>query len=122
MDNNSAQNYLNSSSAHLLALISSSQAHDSDDDVVPDTSSRTDLDSNANMAVTGRNCVIVADTGKHQVSCTPEYEAPTEVPIFDAVILYESAINGDTHLLLLRNATSVPTTCRSALWKRHSLD
>ena len=73
--------------------------------------SRTDLDTHANMAVDGSNSVILADTGKRcQVApFTPEYEALQEVPIVDAVVLYESLLTGEMHLLLIRNALSVPT-------------
>ena len=115
MDNRTALlNYSNSPYAYLLGIISSSQTHDSDD-VVLDTSSRNDLDPNANTAVVSHKCIIVADTGKQcqVLPFTLEYEAPQEV--LDAVILHESATNGDTHLLLLRNATSVPNMANNLI-------
>ena len=71
---------------------------------------RTELDSHANMAVIGRNAYILNDSRRTaQVSSfTPDYEALSEVPIVDAAILYEYPNTNKAHVLIVRNALSVP--------------
>ena len=72
--------------------------------------SRTDLDSHANMVVVGKHVAIVNDTGRRaEVSpFTPDYEALSKVPIVDAAIRYDCPYSGETYLLIVRNALSVP--------------
>ena len=71
---------------------------------------RTELDSHANMAIIGRNAYILNDSGRTaQVSpFTQDYEALSEVPIVDAAILYECPHTNKAHILIVRNALSVP--------------
>jgi hypothetical protein len=66
---------------HIIGLISSSQAKANYEIDADYETSRTDLDTHANMAVVGHNSVIIADTGKRcQVApFTQEYEALNEV-------------------------------------------
>ena len=61
---------------------------DDDDDSINDDESRTELDSHANMAVVGRHCRVIANSGK-TVSVqpfTPEYNSLQDIPIVDAAI------------------------------------
>ena len=78
-------------------------------DMLPSLS-RTDLDSHANMVVVGRNVAIINDTGRRaEVSpFTPDYDSLHSVPIADAAIRYDCPFSGDTFLLIVRNALSVP--------------
>ena len=75
-----------------------------------DVLSRTDLDSHANMAVVGKNVAITNDTGRRaEVSpFTPDYESLSKVPIVDAAIKHDYPCSGETYLLIVRNALSVP--------------
>ena len=73
------------------------------------THSRTELDSHANMAVVGRYCCILEDTGqKADVNpFTPDYNALEKVPIVHAAVMYECPYSGKEHLLVLRDALYV---------------
>jgi hypothetical protein len=72
---------------------------------------RTELDSHANMVVLGQHAMIINNSGRTaQVNpFTPDYDALTEVPIVDAAILYECPYTMQNHLLIFRNALSVPS-------------
>ena len=85
------------------------------EDGVPDGSimannvSRTELDSHANMPVVGKNCYVLAETGKSaDVSpYTPDYDA-MKVPIVDAAVRYDCKFTGQSYALVIRNALYVP--------------
>ena len=81
-----------------------------DEGVIPSLS-RTDLDSHANMVVVGKHAAIINDTGRRaEVSpFTPDYESLSKVPIVDAAIRYDCPYSGETYLLIVRNALSVPS-------------
>ena len=71
---------------------------------------RTELDSNANMAVVGRECVVFDDTGQ---TCT--VNAFTEsagkldkVPIVDVAVAYDCPFQSKTYILLMRNFLHIP--------------
>ena len=72
--------------------------------------SRTELDSHANMPVFGRHAFIVGESTKSiSVSpFTPDYE-PITVPVVNAVIQYDHPYNGQQYHLLFRNALYVPS-------------
>ena len=76
----------------------------------PNTESRCELDSHANMVVIGGNAAVVNKTGlTAQVSpFTPDYEALTEVPIVDAVITYDCPYTDKSVMMVFRNALHVP--------------
>ena len=78
--------------------------------------SRTELDSHANMPVVGRNALIIADTGnKVEVNpYTPAYEAMT-VPLVDAALQYDCPYTGQSYILIVRNALSVPSMSNNLL-------
>ncbi len=77
---------------------------------VESTSSRTELDSHANMVVVGNNCLVIEWSGRtaNVNPFTSDYEALPEVPIVDAAVMYECPISGKEHILLVRNALHVP--------------
>ena len=92
----------------LQATVSDLNAMEGDDLGADET--RTELDSHANMAVIGRNAYILNNSGRTaQISpFTPDYEALSEVPIVDAAILYECPHRNKAHVLIVRNALSIP--------------
>ena len=96
-------------STALIAAASDENENEINDDV-KDSNSRTKLDSHANMVVVGNNCLIVEWSGQTAVvnPFTPEYEALPEVPIVDAVVMYECPISGKEYIILVRNALRVP--------------
>ncbi len=94
-------------STALIAATSDVNGIDMD---VESTSSRTELDSHANMVVVGNNCLVIEWSGRtaNVNPFTPDYEALPEVPIVDAAVMYECPISGKEHILLVRNALHVP--------------
>ena len=73
-------------------------------------SSRTELDSHANMPVVGRNAYIISDTGRvaDVNPFTPDYDSMT-IPIVDAAVLYQCPYFGLVYILVIRNAQHVPS-------------
>jgi hypothetical protein len=73
-------------------------------------SSRSELDSHANMPAAGRNAYIISDAGRlaDVTPFTPDYESMT-TPIVDAAVQYECPCDGQTYMLVLRNALHVPS-------------
>ena len=71
----------------------------------------THLDSHANIAVCGKYCRVVADTGfKADITAfSNEVGQMLEVPIVDALILYENPSSGERFLLVVRNVLHVPS-------------
>ena len=68
-------------------------------------SSRTELDSHANMPVLGRNARVIDMTGE-TVDVKPFSSACNtlqDVPIVDAVVKYNDKVSGKSHLLLIKN-------------------
>jgi hypothetical protein len=82
--------------------------HANQPDIV--SSSRTELDTHANMMVVGKHSFVITWTGRNATvkPVTPDYEALTEVPIVDATILCECPYLGKEYILLLRNALHLP--------------
>jgi hypothetical protein len=79
-------------------------------EALPETESRTDLDSHANMLVVGIEAYILADLGKTPdvYPCTPDYK-PMQVQMVDAAVRYESPFDGKVYILVIRNALYVPS-------------
>ena len=81
-------------------------------DVSEETSvtSRTELDSHANMPVVGRNAYVISDTGRiaDVNPFTPDYES-MQIPIVDAAVRYDCLFTGHTYILVIRNALLVPS-------------
>ena len=71
---------------------------------------RIDLDSRANMVVVGKHAEITNDIGRRaNVSpFTPDCESLNKVPIFDAAIRCDCPCSGETYLLIVSNALSIP--------------
>ena len=72
---------------------------------------RTELDSHANMVVVGRNTAIINDTGRTaEVSpFTPDCSSLQNVPVVNAAIGYDCEHAGESYLLVVMNAISVPS-------------
>ena len=79
-------------------------------DDMRDNEARTELDSHANMPVVGRNAYILSETGKMvDVSpFTPDYQSMA-VQVVDAAIQYDDPYDGQSYILVIRNALSVPS-------------
>ena len=79
-------------------------------DVENDGESRTELDSHANMPVVGREALIVEQSGKTvEVSpFTPDYK-PIKVEVVNAMVQYDSPLDGREYMLVIQNTLWVPS-------------
>ena len=79
-------------------------------DVETGGESRTELDSHANMPVVGREALVVEQSGKTvEVSpFTPDYK-PIKVEVVNAMIQYDSPLDGKEYMLVIQNALRVPS-------------
>ena len=79
-------------------------------DVEMDGESRTELDSHANMPVVRREALIVEQSGKMvEVSpFTPDYK-PLKAEVVNAVVQYDSPLDGREYMLVIQNALCVPS-------------
>ena len=79
-------------------------------DVETDGESRSELDSHANMPVVGREALVVEQSRKTvEVSpFTPDYK-PIKVEVVNAVIQYDSPLDGREYMLVIQNALWVPS-------------
>ena len=75
-----------------------------------DGESRMELDSHANMPVVRREALVVEQSGKMvEVSpFTPDYK-PIKVEVVNAVIQYDSPLDGREYILVIQNAIRVPS-------------
>ena len=97
----------------LYGIAASAEVSDEPNDSVMEDANelaRTELDSHANMPVVGRNAYVLAETGKTvDVSpFTPDYKA-MEVSMVDAAVRYDNPYDGQSYILVLRNALHVPS-------------
>ena len=75
-----------------------------------DGESRMELDSHANMPVVGREALVVEQSGK-TVEVSPftlDYK-PIKVEVVNAVIQYDSPLDGREYILVIQNALQVPS-------------
>ena len=79
-------------------------------DIETDGQSRTELDSHANMPVVGREALVVEQSGRTvEVSpFTPDYK-PIKVEVVNAIIQYDSPLDGKEYILVVQNALRVPS-------------
>ena len=72
---------------------------------------RTELDYHANMVVVESNATIINNTGRTvEVSpFTPDYSSLQNVPVVNAAIGYNCEYTGESYLLVVMNAISVPS-------------
>jgi hypothetical protein len=91
------------------ATVSSLDGAESESDADLVEASRTELDTHANMPVVGCNAYVISKTGKTtEVSAySPEYE-PKRIELVDAAVQYDCPYNGETYILVIRNALHVP--------------
>ena len=75
-----------------------------------DGESRTELDSHANMPVVRREALVVEQSRK-MVEVSPftlDYK-PIKVEVVNAVIQYDSPLDGREYILVIQNALRVPS-------------
>ena len=74
-------------------------------DIETDAHSRTELDSHANMPGIGREALVVEQSGKTvEVSpFTPDYK-PIKVEVVNAIIQYDSPLDGKENILVVQNS------------------
>ena len=72
--------------------------------------SRMELDSHANMPVVGREALVVEQSGRTVEASpfTPDYK-PIKVEVVDAMLQYDSPLDGKEYMLVVRNALCVPS-------------
>ena len=72
--------------------------------------SRTELDSHANTPVVRKEALVVEQSRKTvEVSpCTPAYK-PIKVEVVNAMVQYDSPLDGKEYMLIIRNALCVPS-------------
>ena len=83
---------------------------DGEDNNETEESSRTELDSHANMPVVGRNAFIISDTGRMAdvKPYSPDYESMA-IPIEDTAVRYDCPYDAQTYILVIRNTLHVPS-------------
>ena len=71
--------------------------------------SRMELDSHANMPVVRKEALAVEQSGKtvEVIPFTPDYK-PIKVEVANAVVQYDSPLDGKEYMLVIRNALCVP--------------
>ena len=81
-------------------IVASMEVH-----VETDGEYRTELDSHANIPVLGREAMVVEQSGKTvEVSpFTPDYK-PIKVEVVNAMIQYDSPLDGKEYMLVIQNA------------------
>ena len=79
-------------------------------------SSRTELDSHANMPVIGRNADILSKIGEtvDVAPFTPDYK-PISVELVDAALKYECPYSGEVKILIIRRGLHVPSMTHNLL-------
>ena len=79
-------------------------------------SSRTELDSHANMPVIGRNAYILSKIGEtvDVAHFTPDYK-PISVELVDAGLKYECPYSGEVKILIIRRGLHVPSMTHNLL-------
>ena len=79
-------------------------------------SSRTELDSHANMPVIGRNAYILSKIGEtvDVAPFTPDYK-PISVDLVDAALKYECPYSGEVKILIIRRGLYVPSMTHNLL-------
>ena len=77
-------------------------------EVETDGESQTELDSHANMPVARREALVVEQSGKTvEVSpFTPDYK-PIKVEVVNAMVQYDSPLDGREYILVIQNALRV---------------
>jgi hypothetical protein len=106
----SVQEEHSDSAQNKLDMVSAAVGVQDGDIIDMDISSRTELDSHANMPVVGRNAYVISRSGEMaDVSpFSPDYKSMA-IPIVDAAVLYECPLKGEPYILVIRNALHVPS-------------
>ena len=79
-------------------------------------SSRSELDSHANMPVIGRNAYILSKIGETEdvAPFTPDYK-PISIELVDAALKYECPYSGKVKILIIRRGLHVPSMTHNLL-------
>ena len=79
-------------------------------------SSRTELDSHANVPVIRRNAYILSKIGEtvDVAPFTPDYK-PISVELVDAALKYECPYSGEVKILIIRRGLHVPSMTHNLL-------
>ena len=79
-------------------------------------SSRTELDSDANILVIGRNAYILSKIGEtvDVAPFTPDYK-PISVELVDAALKYECPYSGEVKILIIRRRLHIPSMTHNLL-------
>ena len=85
-------------------------------DIETDGQSRIELDSHANIPVVGREALVVEQSGRMvEVSpFTPDYK-PIKVEVVNAIIQYDSPLDGKEYIIVAQNALRVPSMSNNLL-------
>ena len=80
-------------------------------DYEPNSDTRSELDSHANMIVLGKHCYIISYSGRQAdvKAFSPEAGQVQSVPIVDAAIAYDCPFSMKTYILIARNALHIPS-------------
>ena len=81
-----------------------------------DESSRTELDSHANMLVIGKNACILSKICEtvDVAPFTPDYK-PIRVELVDVALKYECPYSGEIKILIIRRGLYVPSMSNNLL-------
>jgi hypothetical protein len=100
--------------ANIYSLLATAMVSDIDAVDAPskeaEESSRTELDSHANMLVIDQHAYVISDTGRiaDVNPFTPDYNS-MQVPIVDAALQYHCPYDGQSYILVIRNELHVPS-------------
>ena len=91
-----------------LSSVNENEMNDTSYDYDVEKVSTTELDSHANMPVVGLDSYIISETGKTAVvqPYSPDYDTK-DIPIVHAAVQYECPYNGESYILVIRNALHV---------------
>ena len=85
-------------------------------DAEMDGESHTELDSHANMPVAGREALIVEQSGKTvEVNPFTPDSKPIKVEVVNAIVQYDSPLDGKEYMLVIQNALHVPSMCNNLI-------
>ena len=76
-----------------------------------DLGERAELDSHANVICLGRHCSVVRRTGvTMEVNAfASEVGSLTNIPVVDAVVVYDCLYTGESYFLLMHNCLHIPS-------------
>ena len=84
-----------------MAIISNT-VNDDDDESIGNGGSTTELDSHTHVAIVGKHCNVIANSGKtvRGQPFSPDCGSLENIPIVDAAIMWQCPHNDDPHILV----------------------